>query len=264
MTKLSWNTVGERYYEAGVDRGVLYTQNGPGVAWNGLVAVTQSPSGSEASPHYADGIKYLNLLSAEEFGGSIEAYTYPEEFEECDGTISTGGVSIGQQPRKPFSLSYRTRLGNDVDGIDYGYRIHLIYNALASPSERSYATLNDSPEAMTFTWDITTTPVPVKGLKPTSHITFDSNKTHPKLLAHIEQRLYGTEDREPELIYPEEILKLISEWPTLKVVDNGDGTWTATGTQYEIRMLEETEFEINSATAIPIDAVSYRLSSAED
>lgn len=215
MSKLMWDNVGERYYETGVDKGVVYVQGsdgkyGNGVPWNGLTAVTESPSGAEANPLYADNIKYLNLMSNEEFGATIEAYTYPEEFKECDGSKSIAeGITIGQQKRKAFGMCYRTLLGNDVDGTDYGYKIHLIYGALASPSERAYATVNDSPEAITFSWEVTTTPVNVTGSKPTAHLEIDSTKVTPENLAKIEAALYGDDSAEPTLPTPDEIIALV-------------------------------------------------------
>ena len=196
MSKLIWDQTGERLYETGVKNGVLYIPtNGvydKGVAWNGLTAVTESPSGAEATALYADDIKYLSLMSTEEFGATVEAYTYPDEFAQCDGSASLAkGVSIGQQPRKTFGLSYKTTVGNDVDGNDYGYKLHLIYGALAAPSEKAYATINDSPEAITFSWEITTTPVNVTGYKPTASITIDSTKVDAEKLAALEKVLYG-------------------------------------------------------------------------
>lgn len=197
MYKLKWDQTGERLYETGVKQGVLYPQSASGsypngYAWNGLTAVTESPSGAEATALYADDIKYLNLLSSEEFGATIEAYTYPDEFAKCDGSAAIAlGVMIGQQKRNLFGLAYKTALGNDVDGSDYGYKLHLIYNALAAPSERGYATINDSPEAITFSWEVSTTPVSVTGFKPTASITIDSTKADPSKLAKLEEILYG-------------------------------------------------------------------------
>ena len=197
MSKLVWDTTGDKTYETGLDHGVLYpiTSEGtytPGVAWNGLSSVSESPSGAEANAIYADNIKYLNLYSAEEFGATVEAYTYPTEWEECDGSASiANGVVLGQQERKTFGLCYRTVLGNDVDGDKYGYKLHLIYGAKASPSERQYQTINDSPEAITFSWEITTTPVNVTGHKPVSCITIDSTKADAAKLAALEEILYG-------------------------------------------------------------------------
>lgn len=216
MAKLTWDNVGEKIYETGTDRGVLFVQNAgtysAGVAWNGLTAVSESPSGAEASPIYADNIKYLNLVSAEEFGCTIEAYTYPEEFEVCDGSASIAtGVTIGQQARKTFAFCYRTLVGNDTDGTDYGYKIHIVYGCLAAPSEKAYATVNDSPEAITFSWEVTTTPVPVEGFKPTANVTIDSTKTTKEKMAALEAILYGSESEESRLPMPEEIITLMGE-----------------------------------------------------
>ena len=212
MAKIVWDKTGERLYETGVKNGVLYVQEGGayprGVAWNGLTAVTESPSGAEATPLYADDIKYLNLISTEEFGATIEAYTYPDEFAECDGSASLAeGVMIGQQARKTFGLCYRTTIGNDTDGNDHGYKLHIIYGALAAPSEKAYATINDSPEAITFSWEVTTTPVNVTGAKPTASITIDSTKAAPEKLAALEKILYGDTNTETNarLPLPDEI-----------------------------------------------------------
>lgn len=215
MAVLTWDGTGERLYETGVDRGVLYIPTGgiydTGYAWNGLTAVTESPTGAEATALYADNIKYLNLVSAEEFGATIEAYTYPEEFAQCDGTATpSAGVSVGQQMRKTFGFSFRTRLGNDVDGSDYGYKLHLVYGALAAPSEKAFATINDSPEAITFSWEVTTTPVPVTGLKPTAIITIDSTKVAPANLATLEEALYGTAGTDARLPLPDEVLGIFA------------------------------------------------------
>ena len=214
MSNLVWDETGKRFYETGVKKAVLYPQvrgaYPKGVAWNGITAVTESPSGAEATALYADDIKYLNLYSAEEFGATVEAYTYPDEFAVCDGTAElTTGVSIGQQPRKPFGLSYRTTLGNDTENNDYGYKLHLIYGAMASPSEKSYATINDSPEAITFSWELTTTPVSVAGFKPTSCLTIDSTKVDKDKLAQLENILYGADDTEARLPLPDEVAKIM-------------------------------------------------------
>lgn len=215
MSKLVWDNTGERLYETGVSKGVLYIPTGgvysKGVAWNGLTAVTESPSGAEATPLYADDIKYLNLMSNEEFGCTIEAYTYPDEFAECDGSASlVDGVYIGQQARKTFGFCYRTVLGNDTDNNDHGYKLHLVYGCLAAPSEKSYATINDSPEAITFSWEVTTTPVNVTGHKPTACITIDSTKADPTKLATLEAKLYGAESTEAMLPLPDEIAQIFS------------------------------------------------------
>lgn len=216
MTKLVWDKSGERLFETGVNKGVLYPQDAEGtypkgVVWNGLTAVTESPSGAEATPLYADNIKYLNLMSAEEFGATIEAYTYPDEFGECNGEAElTAGVSIGQQTRKSFGMAYQTKIGNDINS-DLGYKIHLIYGALASPSEKAYATVNDSPEAITFSWEVTTTPVEVTGFKPTATLVIDSTKVAAEKLAALEAVLYGSESEEARLPLPNEVLTLVGQ-----------------------------------------------------
>lgn len=216
MPKLVWDKTGERYYETGVKQGVLYPIDAKGaypkgVAWNGLTNVTESPSGAEATALYADDIKYLNLISTEEFGGTIEAYTYPDEFAECDGSASLAtGVYIGQQPRKTFGFSYRTTLGNDVDNNNYGYKLHLVYGALASPSEKAYTTINDSPEAITFSWEFSTTPVNVTGFKPTACITIDSTKVDAEKLAALEKILYGDDETEARLPLPDEVAQTMA------------------------------------------------------
>ena len=248
MAKLAWDQVGERRYETGTDQGVLYIPtNGvynKGYAWNGLTAVTEAPSGAEPNAQYADNIKYLNLMSAEEFGGTIEAFTYPDEFGQCDGTaMPTAGVLIGQQSRKTFGLSYRTKVGNDVSGTDYGYKLHLVYGALAAPSEKAYATINDSPEALTFSWEFSTTPVSVTGMKPTAILTIDSTKVSAAGLTALENALYGTPGTDPRLPLPDEVVAMFSGSntnatptqptfvPTTGVVyKRGDTNATVTGT----------------------------------
>lgn len=215
MAKLTWDVQGERYYETGVSKGVLYPfkegKYKTGVPWNGLTAVTESPSGAEPTPLYADNIKYLNLLSNEEFAATVEAYTYPDEFAECDGSAEIAvGVSAGQQKRIPFGMSYVTKIGNDTDGQDHGYKIHLIYGALAAPTQKSYATVNDNPEAITFSWELSTTPVEVPNLKPTACITIDSTKVEAGKLKKIEDKLYGTDTEEATLPTPTELAALIA------------------------------------------------------
>ena len=215
MSRIVWDQTGKRLYETGVDRGVIYPLNIDGtyplgVAWNGLSNVTESPSGAEASPVYADNIKYLNLVSAEDFGASIEAYTYPDEFAECDGSAElTPGVMIGQQNRKTFGLCYRSLLGNDVEGTEYGYKLHLVYGALAAPSEKAYQTVNDSPEAIALSWEITTSPVSVAGFKPTAILTIDSTKVDAAKLAALEDILYGKDLVEARLPLPDEVTTLM-------------------------------------------------------
>ena len=218
MSKLVWDKSGDRFYETGVDHCVLYPIDSDGtyplgVAWNGITAITESPSGADANPLYADNIKYLNLIAAEDFGATIEAYTYPDEWAACDGSASIAtGVTVGQQARKTFGLSYRTKVGNDVDGQDHGYKLHLIYGALASPSERGYQTVNDSPEAITFSWTVTTTPVDITGFKPTACLTIDSTKIDSAKLTAIEAELYGTDGnggKTPHLPMPNKIIELM-------------------------------------------------------
>ncbi len=229
--KIVWDETGKRFYETGVDRGVFYpaSTNGTydkGVAWNGLTEVSENPSGAEANPIYADNIKYVNMVSAEEFGATIGAYTYPDEFAECDGSKEImPGVFVGQQRRKTFGLSYRTILGNDVDLNDYGYKLHLVYGCLAAPTEKGYNTINDSPEAATFSWEVSTTPVAIntlidgKKLKPTSTITFDSTKFSKEFMTKLEDILYGKDPTaeggndgvEPRLPLPDEIIKLFND-----------------------------------------------------
>ena len=224
MAKLKWDQTGEKFYETGVKKGVLYvyTKNedgkggtyGAGVPWNGLTAVTESPSGAEATPLYADDIKYLNLMSNEEFGATVEAYTYPEEFAACDGSAAiTTGVYVGQQTRKTFALCYQTVVGNDIENNDYGYKIHIIYGCLAAPSEKAYASINDSPEAITFSWELSTTPVEVTGFKPTASIVIDSTKVTAANMKKLEDKLYGTDEgtgsNEPTLLMPDEIVALV-------------------------------------------------------
>lgn len=217
--KLEWDKIGEHLYETGVRNGVLYIPSGndpygKGVAWNGLTSVSESPSGAEATALWADDIKYLSLISAEEYAATVEAYTYPDEFAECDGSayIATG-VKIGQQNRKAFGLCFRTTLGNDIEGNDYGYKLHLIYGAKAAPSEKSYSTINDSPEAITFSWELSTTPVAVTGAKPTASLEIDSTKCDPTKLAALEAILYGSENAEPRMPLPDEVATIIGNDP---------------------------------------------------
>jgi hypothetical protein len=236
MPPLVWDQVGERLYETGVDRGVLYLPDASGVynsgfAWNGLTTVTESPSGAESSPQFADNIKYLNMISAEEFGATIEAFTYPEEFGQCDGTaLPSAGVAVGQQGRKMFGLSYRSRVGNDVDGTEFGYKLHLLYGCQAAPSEKAYATINDSPEAISFSWEVTSTPVPVSGLKPTSLIVIDSTVVDPNDLQALEDLLYGNGATEAALPTPDAVIALFGGAnPATGAQAGTPGTWIPSG-----------------------------------
>ena len=215
MAKLVWDQSGQKFFETGISNGVLYVSDGQGgylngVAWNGLISVAENPSGAESNPVYADNIKYLNIISAEEFGATIEAYTYPDEFMECDGSAQVvAGVNIGQQARKSFGISYRTRVGNDVAGDNLGYKIHVIYNCQAAPSGKTYSTVNENPEAITFSWEVTTTPVPVEGYRPTATIVFDSTKLDAEKMAAVENALYGGTSTEAALPSIEELLALV-------------------------------------------------------
>lgn len=216
MSKIVWDAIGEHTFETGVRNGVLYLKDAEGaystgVAWNGLTSVSESPEGAEATDLYADDIKYLTLMSAENFKATIEAYTYPVEFEECDGSATIAkGVVIGQQSRKPFGLCYRTAIGNDTDGNEHGYKLHIVYGCLASPSEKQYSTINDSPEAITFSWEVNTTPVNVTGKKPTATLIIDSTKVDKDKLTALEAILYGSEEKEPRLPLPDEIATLMT------------------------------------------------------
>lgn len=219
--KLKWDNIGERFFEAGVSKTVLYKHNGAtydtGVAWNGIQKITENPSGAEVTPIYADNIKYINVVSTEEFGATIEAYTYPDAFAECDGSSELAtGLKIGQQPRSPFGLCYRTNIGNDIVGIDMAYKIHIIYGAVAAPSSRDNGTINESLEAMTFSWEVSTTPVEVAGHKPTAHLEIDSRKISSKALEEIEKKLYGDgATTNPTLLMPDQVLEIIQSNPAL-------------------------------------------------
>jgi hypothetical protein len=286
MTALTWDQVGERIYETGVDRGVLYIPNNVGVydngyAWNGLVSVTESPTGAEANPQYADNIKYLNLLSAEEFGATLEAFTYPDEFGQCDGTLTPEvGIFVGQQNRKTFGLAYRTRVGNDLAGVDYGYKLHLVYGALAAPSEKAYTTINDSPEAITFSWEITTTPMEVGEIesvayKPTASLTIDSSKADASALAELENLLYGTVGSDPELPAPADVIALfagttIEAVPAAPTYNDATDTITiptVTGVVYKINgeVVAAGAVVITEDTVVTADpAPGYRFPAVSD
>jgi hypothetical protein len=220
MTALAWDRVGERFYETGIDRGVLFLPDNTGDyneghAWNGLTTVTEKPSGADANAQYADNIKYLNLLAAEVFGATVEAFTYPDAFAQCDGTAEPEpGVYLGQQGRRVFGLAYRSQVGNDLEGTEHGYKLHLVYGALAAPSEKAYATINDSPSAIAFSWDVSTTPVPVTGHKPTALLTIDSTKVDADNLAALEAILYGTDTDDPRLPQPDEVITILSTGET--------------------------------------------------
>lgn len=215
MARLIWDEVGQRFFETGVKNGVLYVQDNDGsykngVVWNGLTAVTESPSGAEETPLYADDVKYLTLRSAEEFGATVEAYTYPEEFEQCDGSASiAAGVTIGQQARRAFGLCYRTSVGNDIQGQNFSYKLHLIYGCTVAPSEKSYSTINDNPEAITFSWELSTVPVPVDGFSPTASLVIDASKVDEGKMQLLEDALFGNEENEAKLLLPNEIMDML-------------------------------------------------------
>lgn len=218
MAVLTWDNIGERFYETGVDHGVLYIPDELGVydtgfAWNGLTAITESPTGAESTAMYADNIKYLNMISAEEFGFTLEAYTYPDEFAQFDGlgtALTAPGLVVGQQSRRSFGLSYRTRLGNDLELDDHGYKLHLVYGCQAAPSEKAYNTVNDTPEAITFSWEVSTTPAPMTGFRPTALLVIDSTKANAADLAALEVILYGAVAAEPKLPTPDEVKTLLT------------------------------------------------------
>ena len=215
MARLIWDEVGQRFFETGVKNGVLYVQDNDGsykngVVWNGLTAVTESPSGAEETPLYADDVKYLTLRSAEEFGATVEAYTYPEEFEQCDGSAAiAAGVTIGQQARRAFGLCYRTSVGNDIQGQNYSYKLHLIYGCTVAPSEKSYSTINDNPEAITFSWELSTVPVPVDGFSPTASLVIDASKVDEGKMQLLEDALFGDETNEAKLLLPNEMMEML-------------------------------------------------------
>lgn len=261
MSKIVWDKAGEHFYETGVDHGVLYpTQSGVygnGVPWNGLTSVSESPSGAESTGQYADNIKYLNLISAEEFGATIEAFTYPDEFAVCDGSAEpVPGVMLGQQNRRPFGLSYRTLVGNDLMGTEYGYKLHLIYGATASPSERAYSTVNDSPEAITFSWEVTTTPVEVTGYKPTASLTIDSSKVSAANMAKLEEILYGTETEDARLPMPDEVIKLIGSSNAI--------TLSVTAPSGTTDVLGKEASELQTSMTVGDDTISGKLFYVED
>lgn len=291
MTRILWDQPGEKRYETGVSKGVLYLPDNTGaysdgVPWNGLTTITESPSGAESNPQYADNIKYINLLSAEEFAATIEALTYPVEFEECDGTAIINGIAVGQQNRRPFGLSYQTLVGNDLENTDHGYKIHLIYGATAAPSEKAFATVNDSPEAITFSWETNTTPVPVgtingKEYKPTSTLVIDSTRVPSATLATLENILYGTAGTDPRMPLPEEVITLFAGSVTEVTLNGANAPTynssthvvtlpTVTGVQWKVNGVNKapgaqpamTTGQTSVITAVPL--AGYALSATSD
>lgn len=261
MPRLEWNAAGSRFYEAGVDRGVLYVDGQAGVPWNGLTAVNENASGGDAQAFYIDGVKYLNRSSDREFEATITAFTYPDEFGVCDGTVEArSGLFITNQRRKSFGLSYRTMIGNDQTE-QYGYKIHIIYNALAAPSDVDNKTATDRTEVNEFSWQITTKPPAMSGYKPTSHIVIDSRTTDPSVLELIEDILYGNDEDSARIPSLAELIGVYDTISTMTVTDNGDGTFTVDAPFDVIRMLDEETFEITSNNAVFIDEDTYTLSS---
>jgi hypothetical protein len=262
MARLDWGISDLRFYETGIDRGVFYVDDLPGVAWPGLTSIEESPSGGEPQSYYLDGEMYAQVSSLEEFEATLNAFTYPDEFSICDGTTKVRtGLYLTQQSRKSFGLSYRTMIGNGSE-VDHGYKIHIIHNALASPTQRSYSTINDSIEPIDFSWKIKTRPPSIFGYKSSSHIIIDSRYTDPDVLAHVEDILYGTETNTATIPTFDELVDVFDAGGELTVVDNGDGTFTATVPFDAFRMLDSDTFEITWPTAIFIDEDSYTLSSS--
>lgn len=262
MSRLTWGEVGSRFYEAGVDRGVLYVGDNEGVVWNGLISVTESPSGAEPITRFIDGIKYLNYSKDDDFKGKIEAYTSPYEFDECDGTCQIrNGLFATQQVRKQFNLTYRTGIGNDLEGLEKGYKIHLIYNALAIPTDKAYNTHDDNADVMTLNWDLETSSVAVPEVARTSHLIIDTTLAYSWAIEALENVLYGTATTPARFPTPEEVVSLFEDNSILKITDNGDGTWTAEGPDSIITMLDATTFQINWSSAIPLNSTTYQISS---
>lgn len=257
MTRLKWGNGSERTYETGVDRGILYPNSGIGVAWNGLISMNEV-SESEEIPRYVDGLKLRSKQGSGGFSATLEAFTYPDEFLVYDGTVDR---IITQQRHKSFGLCYRTKIGNAVDGLDGGYKIHIVYNALASPTEKSYASINNSSEAITFSWGITTTPKPIQGAKACAHFIIDTSKAHTWTIEALEDALYGSDSVEPTLPSPNAIFAIFEANALFTVTDNGDGTFTVTGPDEQVQMLDATTFQITSQSAIFINETSYRISS---
>jgi len=264
MTRLAWDSIGARLYETGVDRGVLYPSVGAGVVWNGLISVNENSSGGSSKPYYIDGFKYQNVPDPEEFEADIVAYTYPDEFEVCSGlTPIGGGLSIGQQRRSSFGLCYRTKIGNDTHGNDHGHKIHLVYNALASPSAKNYNTISDDPDLITFNWNLTTRPILVTGHKATSYFCMDTTKMTPPLLASIEEILYGTSSTAPSLPTPAELVAMFIGWPELYVIDNGNGTFTVSGPDDIVRLLDARRFQFSGDTVFNNGDGTFEISSSD-
>lgn len=266
MAKLTWGNPGEKYYEVGVDRGVLYTRTDPGVAWPGLISVNESPTGGDATPYYQDGIKYQDRGAPEEFAGTIEAYMYPPEFAKCDGTLSiSDGMFATQQYRQPFGFSYRTKVGNDLKGTDYGYKIHIVYNAKATPTERGNSSIKDSPETITFSWGFTTIPVRFPGIRPTAHLIIDSNETDPSILEAIEAILYGTSNSDPTLPEIQDLIDIYTAGgpvpPFIVNTPDANGVFTVNGPDFEVLQLDSDHFQLSANTVTDNGNGTYTASS---
>jgi hypothetical protein len=262
MTRIAWNTAGSRLYEAGVDRGVLYVGAAPGVPWIGLSSVVESPSGGEPRPFYIDGVKYLNLPAVEEFEATIKAFTYPDEFGVCDGSAQARpGLYVTHQRRKPFGLSYRTKIGNDLQGVDFAYKIHIVTNALASPSERSNNTLSDSAEPADFTWKITACPPTITGYGRTAHIVIDSRYTHPVKLLDVENMLYGSVMDSPRIPTFDELITLFDDPLTMELIDNGDGTYTVIAPNETLVVDSSGSFVLDSPSVSMVDPDTFTITS---
>jgi len=258
MTKLQWNQVGERFYEAGIDRGVLYLTNGSGVAWSGLTEMSEAPSSGPSTPIYFDGQKRRDLDSLGDFAATLSAITFPDEFLEFDGFGDLGdGMFVDDQYVSTFGLSYRTKIANDSDGTDYGYKIHILYNLTASPDEKTYQTLSSVSKPTQFAWKVDAKPESLPNYRPTAHVIIDSTKIHPELLSDIEVVLYGNDSTEPFLPPLSDFYSFIVEWSLMTIIDNGDGTWTAEGPDYMVYFTDATTFEINSETVTYLDADTY-------
>lgn len=258
MPRLSWTEPGTRFYEAGVDNGVLYPQDGPGVPWNGLISVNEAPSDSDVTTGYFDGLAYQTRHKPGSFAATIEAFTYPAEFEEY-GFMRIGDSLSRRQ--KTFGLSYRTKIGNDISGLDQGYKLHLVYNAQARPSQRAHKTTSKSPELDTLSWDISTNPAKVNGGKPSSHLVLDTSIAHPWTVAALEELLYGDDASDSVLPQPNDVLELFESTSLIRITDNGDGTWTAEGPDDLVKMSGPSTFQIDIPTAVFIDTKTYRISS---
>lgn len=262
MSRIAWNAIGSRFFEAGVDRGVLYIGTSAGVPWVGLISVDENPTGGEPKPYYLDGVKYLLLSSTEEFEATIKAYTYPVEFAECDGTARVRtGLFFGQQGRKNFGFSYRTKVGNDLNGVDNAYKIHLVYNALAAPSTKSVSTFGDSPEASDFSWNLTTKSRKVSGYQSTAHVVVDSRYTHPVTLGSIEDILYGTDSGIPRLPTPEELVTIFDIPVVFEVTDNEDGSFVVAGPGDSVLEIGLGKFVVDYTTVVDNGDDTFTISS---